>query len=266
VGNINVDLWQTFDFATLNAANLDANDNFATTGLWSVTNNHGTMTAGSEQLLPGTINTSLTDAAGSKGLTVDCNFNGGATIAAFNLAGTGGPGAKNILTFGFWIRMPAAWAGSFHEQDVIRIENVLGSKQLYVKASDHADAGNTTKFHIFNETDGYGPGVAVSAATWYWVTGSYDGSAISATGGKVKIYDTTGALVGAEQTTATIAQPATQVTFGPIVGNSGAFVGNMDLDDLLLDWTGHVYPLGPGAASAVVAASRAYEDIQRVRR
>jgi hypothetical protein len=250
MSNLIVDVWQDFDFATLNAANLDAHDHFATTGLWSViANTHGVMDAAAEQLLKGKINTSLDDISGTTGWSIDCNFAGGTSAINFTLVGTGGPGSKNVVSCAFWFRMPPAWAGSFREQDLIRLKNVLGQKQLYIKASDHGDVGGQPKMFLFNETDGYAVSDCIlTAGSFYFGTCYYGGLAVSDSL-KARVYDVSGVQVGSELVSPGIAQPVTDIDFGPIVGASGAFVGNLYLDDLLIDWTNHAWPLGPGTLS-----------------
>lgn len=257
MSNLIVDIWQDLDFATLSEANLNAHDHYGV-DLWSVAANvHGSMSNSGEKLLEGSINTSLNDGSGSHGFSIDCNFIGGGSYVSCILISVGGPGQQNQVSVGFWLQMPVGWDNSFSEQDVIRFENFVADRFVYVKASDANDVDATTKLHIYSTGVGYVyPGVTIIAGNWYWVTVIYDGSSEQADGGKMRVYDIDGNQVGVEQVTPTSANGCIAISFGPFVGATAAFTGNMYLDDLLIDWTNHSFPLGPGSSPSLPPSDR----------
>lgn len=243
-GNLTVDVWQDFDFVTLNTTNLDADDHYAPTGAWTISNAASLLTTSTsgEQLLKGTINT-LSDSGGTRGIAYDCNVSANPGYVDFAI-----PATQHVVSFGFWIQFPAAFVGTFTEHDVYVMPTTLGTRNYYVKLTD----ANQGSIKLFNQIDGYSAAINLSAATWYWVTGLYD-DANAATGMKVSVYDTSGVIVGAEKTRTTAADLGViDAQIGSLIGASGGttlFAGNLYWDDYLLDYTNHVYPLGPGTAS-----------------
>lgn len=238
MSNLTADLWQDFEFDVLDGASLDAHDHYGPSA-WSVNNTHGSMDVAGQMQVQGAIN-SLTD-SGTRGFGIDCNFVGGRTTA--NFAMLSGPGVKTHLSVGFYLKMPAGWNDSFREQDVIRLENLTGVRQIYVKAADGQFGDGVTRFHLHNETDGYSPGVQVTAGEKYWIVVEYDSTNIIA---RMRVYDQNNAQVGVEQTRVTSSSGVSGIIIGPLIGSTGAFVGKMFIDNFLVDWTDATYPLGPG--------------------
>lgn len=246
MANLAADLWLDCE-STIDATGFDTNDHVTQTGLWTVTNGHGTVGAGGSKTVPGTINAASD--TGTKGLILDCNFTGGGTFGTFNLTGTGGPGSKAAISCGFWFQMPTTWVGSFRECDMFRWRNVLGTNEPLLKASDKHDGTTAGTIYIHTVESGYqATDVIIAGNTWYWCTAKYTQNV----NGKARIYNgTTGAQVGSEQTVTAGNQPCTTFDFGNISGATGPFVGNMLFDNLLVDWTNAIYPLGPGSAAAL---------------
>lgn len=244
-GNLTVDMWQDFDFTgTIDAATLEAHDHYATTPAWTVSNASSllSMSTSGERLLQGTINT-LSDSGGTNGIAYNCNVSVNPGYVDFTI-----PGTQHVVSFGFWFQFPAAFVGTFTEHDIFVIPTTLGTRQYYVKLGD----ANQGFIRLFNQIDSYSAAINLSAATWYWITGLYD-DGNAASGMKVRVYDTSGVLVGAEKTRTTAADlGAIDAQIGSLIGASGGttlFAGNLYWDDLLVDYTNHVYPLGPGTAS-----------------
>lgn len=243
MSNLSADVWLDCEMATFDNAGCQANDHYNDGGTnpWTTVNGHGSMSASGQKTVAGTINNAAD--AGTKGLAIDCNFLGGGTYTNFNLhASFGGPGYKAAVSCGFWFQMPTAFRGAFKECDLFRFRNPLGDHEPLIKALD--DGSGKIFLHTVDES--YSPtDIVIATSTWYWATMKYTQSGNA----QMRVYDTTGAQVGSEQTRLANAQPCSTFDFGNISGATGAFAGNMYLDNLLIDWTTAAYPLGPGSAA-----------------
>jgi hypothetical protein len=237
--NLTVDVWEDFDIASLTTGNLDTNDH-ATGQTWTLTNPSSLLsvsTSGETPMLS-TVN-GQSGTGGTKGLSYNCNATG---IAGY--AQCAFPAAKNSVSFGFWFQYPASFNGTFTEHDILQVETTLGNKNVYIKLADGNLGTNIQSIHIFNPTDNYSPGIAVSPVTWYWISVQYLTN-IASTGMKVRVFNSVGTQVGIENTRGTAADSGVvNCKIGSQIGGA-AFVGTMYYDDLVIDYTNAVYPLGP---------------------
>lgn len=236
--DITVDLWQTFDFTTLDTTNLAANDH-ASVGTWSIANADSRLstTTDSEKLLPGTVNTSLDDSGGTRGLSYVLNgtdFQEGTVTYTFS-------SSKSAVSVGWWFKFPSGYVGSFEggQPDLITIEGGTAARALFVKLTD-ADQGQIT---LFTPEQGSSSPINVEPGTWYWITAYYG------TGGathKLRVYNTSGSLVGSEQTRTGSTQLADFATFGNLIGDESGVTGAaFEFDDLVMDWSSATFPIGP---------------------
>lgn len=225
-------IWETLDFSSLSTTNLSNNDG-GTACTWSITGAANlSMNAAAERALSGTTNGG-SDASGTYGMRYNTGANNSAGYIECNFT------AANTVVIGFWWQFPANFVGSYTEHDIATMYTTLGNKNVYIKAAD----SNQVKLHIFNPTDGYSTGVNVSPATWYFLTVEYLNN--NASGMKLRIYDTTGSLVGTEQTRSTASDSGVyNVTLGSFIGGN-PFTGYMYYDDLLISFSSSDYPYLP---------------------
>jgi hypothetical protein len=244
-GNLVVDVWEDFDFTTLSVANLGADDHTSAC-TWTITDasSRFSMATNAERLLQGTIN-GLSDSGGTRGLSYDTNIadTTGLVTCAFS--------NRTNVSFGFWWFAPSGIAGSFGEHDIFAMETDLGTDDPFLKYADQEQGtGTGVRLHIFCPLQGYTTGVrldTVALDTFYWVTVIWTQN--TANGFKMRVYDVNGTLIGAEQLRNTPASDnLINMQIGTVIGGP-QFVGSLRYDDLLADWTNHVFPIGPGVAS-----------------
>lgn len=233
--NIVANIWQTFEFDTLSAANLDANDGLTGSGSWSVVGSGAfSINPASEQTTPGTIN-SMPD-SGSRGLVHNGSSGGDARVLwSFNSASR--PGA---ISFGFWFKVGSAFTGSYDEHDIFVARRNLGGTNYYVKLSDN----DGPRIFLFAENHDYSPGINISTETWYWITGKW----VLNSDLSLRVYDDSGNQVGAQQryTGSTITDKIIHFAVGSWIGpTDGNTQGVLRFDDFVVDWTDATYPLGP---------------------
>lgn len=248
MADITVDLWQDFEFATLNTTNLAANDH-VTGGTWTITdpNSRLSTSTSAEKVSPGTFSGN-SDASGARGLRYESPVDFQEGIVTYEYAST-----HATVSFGFWFKFPAEYVGSFEggQPDIIYVENALGTNELYVKLWDDG----SSHLVLFTAEAGYSTNVNVSPDTWYWITVKYS------TTHTMRVYDEAGAQVGTEKTRTGSAQVSTQASLGNLIGDEGGG-GPFDYDDWVMDWTDATFPLGPPAASG---ASPKYVSVQSQR-
>lgn len=238
--NIVADVWLDMELAALDLTNLDAHDHYAPTGSWTINNGAGTpMSFGaSPKALLSTIGGSA-DSPDVSGLRYNCNFSGIGGFLDFGFTG-----AKLDVSFGFWHRFPVGFNGSFTEHDILTVATQLGNKNIYIKLADGNVGSNIQSIHIFNPVDSYSAGIVVATNTWYWVNVIYNNN-IAGTGMKLRVYDQTGVQVGVENSRGTVADlGCIHCQWGSLIGGN-PFIGNLEFDDLVIDWTNHVFPFGP---------------------
>jgi len=240
VYGITADLWQTFEFDTLNAASLEAND-YCSEGSWTVSNSASRLTIATlgELAAPDTIN-GITD-SGTRGLGYT---NSGSSFQPGYVRYTFATGKSTGLSMGFWFYPASGMVGSFAEHDILALYINVGSDDVFIKANDFAD-GTNLDFFLHNSTAYSTNKITITAANlnkWHWITAQWKPGA----SWKFRIYNTIGGQVGAvtHQTT-----PSTNniefILVGSFIGASGAGEsGTFYFDDLVLDWTDQTFPLG----------------------
>lgn len=242
MADITVDLWQTFDFTTLDTTNLAANDNTAV-GTWTVTNPDTTLatSASGEKISTGLINGN-SDAGGTRGLsfTPPTPSSDNVTIDyEYDVE-------KDEVSFGFWYKFPAAFIGSDDEHDILYVENALGENELYVKHTDHggpAGGGNGDLF-LYTGEDEYSSRIVISDRPdeWLWITAKLEVGGLH----RLRVFDEDGNQIGSEQTrTAHLSEPYHTAHLGSAVGALQGHSGSLYFDDWVMDWTDATFPLGP---------------------
>lgn len=220
VGNMVAGLWQTFEFATVTVGNLAANDNNAS-AVWTIVGTTPTTSATGERATISTVNS--TADTGTLGLAVDNN--------------TGGSLKLDLLTYpttqsvGFWVKT-APTNGTYNPIYSLGETGGEGSSICYVRCTNTA---GTLSFTLTGSTTS--AGVTVSSGTFYWLT-----LKIVKTGTcLLRVYDTTGSLVGSEQS-------VTGNTFNSFyhgIGGGGTSIGTTYYDDLVIDYATAAFPFGP---------------------
>lgn len=237
--NITADVWQDFNFTTLNTTNLDSNDHFATTGRWSITNPSSLLATSTtaEKALLSTVN-GQTTAGGTRGITYNCNASGVAGFCQFNHVS-----AKLNVSYGFWFKFDSGFVSTFTEHDILTVQTTLGNKNIYIKAADGNVGSGIQSIHIFNPADSYSAGIIVVPNTWYWVNVSYADN--NASGMKLRVFNDVGTQVGIENTRSTDADSGViNAVIGSLIGGN-PFVGTLFFDNFIIDETNARYPFGP---------------------
>lgn len=233
-GGITVDLWQNFAFATLTVPNLAANDH-ATGGTWTIVDDDAQLSVdvGADKVSTGLINGEA-DASG-RGFRYNQTLGVVGTPATIRYEL---PTPDATISFGFWFRFGPSFVGGFEggNPDIIHLEpNVGDGTGYYVKLTDN----NQARFQLFTPASGFSSNINAAPDTWYWLTGLFG------TTHRLSVYSEAGALLG-EVTRPGTADAVEEVRWGSLVGqerdtNEDPF----EWDDLVLDWTNAVYPLGP---------------------
>lgn len=238
MADITVDLWQDFDFTTLDTTNLGTNDH-ATGGTWTITdpNSRLSTSTSAEKISTGLISGN-SDSGGTRGLRYDSPADFNAGVVAYEYAST-----HTTISFGFWFRFPAEYVGTFEggQPDILYVENALGTNELYVKLTDN----NQGQLILFTAEAGGSTTIDVEPDTWYWITAKYS------TTHSLRVYDVDGTQVGAEKTRTGSAQASTIASLGNLIGDEGGG-GPFDYDDWVMDWTSATFPLGPPLATGTV--------------
>jgi hypothetical protein len=238
-GNLVVDLWQTFEFDTLNVANLDAHDGVSGQGAWSIVDASRAFSIGpaAENKTEGTIN-GMPD-FGSRGLLDDGSKSGDMRVRwDFNSASR-----PLAMSFGFWFKVDDEFVGSYDEHDIIVVRRAMSSTNLYLKLTDDEQA----RIHIFCESRGYSAPILISPNTWYWVTGWWKLPDMAMA---FRVYNVAREQVGSEQriNASPVNDRIGYFSVGSHIGpTDGDTTGFLYFDDVMADWTDATYPLGPGA-------------------
>lgn len=243
MADITADLWQDFDFTTLNTTNLAANDH-ASVGTWTITDPDtrlSTSTSG-EKISTGLISGN-SDSGGTRGMAMVAPTAGDNTHITYEFSED-----KATVSFGFWYMFPADFIGSDDEHDILYVENAFGENELYVKQTDHTGRGG--HLYLYSGEAGYSTAIQIGGSpdTWFWVTARLE------TGGsnRLRVYDASGVQVGSEQTrTAHATEPSYQVSLGSAVGALAGHTGSVYFDDFVMDWADATFPLGPPLAAEV---------------
>jgi hypothetical protein len=238
--DITVDLWQDFDFTTLDETNLAAHDH-ASVGTWTIDDpesNFSTSTSG-EKLSDGTFSGN-DDSGGTHGLAMTAPNPADNTVIIYEFSAD-----KSSCSYGFWYKFPAGFIGSDDEHDILYVENNFGSNELYVKQTDHSGRGG--HLYLYTGESGYSTAIQIGSMDdeWIWITAQHN------TGGagsphRLRAYTADGTQIGSEQTLASHAtEPSFQASLGSGVGALQGYTGTHYFDDWIMDWTDATFPLGP---------------------
>lgn len=244
----NVDIHQTFNFATLNDANLAANDN-GNIGTWTVDDVESdlSMSTSAEMSYTGLINGN-SDSGGSHGLamtTPAATFNDTVVKLEFTVE-------QETCVYGWLYQFPAGFVGSDEEHDLLYVQNNFGTQQLYVKHTDHDGGGSPSDLFLYTGEAGYSSPIDISglSGTPLWIT------ALHQTGGagsphRLRVYNpVTGAQIGSEQTrTSHASEPSHTVNLGSAVGPLQGHTGSVYFDDFVIDCSSPQWPMLPPIAT-----------------
>lgn len=222
--NTTADLWQTFEFTDPTVANLTANDN-TSTGTWLTNDNTvliSTSTTGERALL-GTVNGSA-DTGHTRGLLKSHTANDTANVQ-FDLGGS----AVATISAGVWFKFVGPTPNV--NKTIFDFSNSGG--EIIEVAME-----GTTKMVGFS--GGSNNGVALVSGNFYWITAKVTQNATS----YVRVYDTTGALVGTEVSATAGNQTIRYISLGDTLNETADNSILTYWDDFVLDWTDATYPLG----------------------
>lgn len=218
--SLTADLWQTFEFDTLDATALASNDG-ASGGTWSVSDAGSKLSTSvsGERAMTSAVN-GVSD-TGTRGLA---RALGGGVTAQVDYAFSA---AKNGFSAGLWVKTVAL--GSFS----------LGWQVL--AWGDTQGGGGFAKVLAQMRNQGTGAAelasVGITEGNWYFLAVKFARNAAST----ASVYDTTGALVGTHSFTGF----DSDATFIRLGGTADSHAVTGYVDDLLIDWTDSTDPLGP---------------------
>lgn len=228
--NVTVDMWQTFEFTNPTTANLDANDN-TSTGAW-ITNDSSlliSISTSGERALFGTINGS-TDTGHTRGLLKSYTANDFAYVQ-YDL---GAGNTKSTISVGAWVK----YVGTTLNVDKTLFEVASASTVVASVVIRGNLIGPAKRVGFLNGTD---TTTALTSDVFYWVTAQITRNGTC----YVKVYDTTGTLVGTEATVTGADQAIRYVSLGKITSDTADNSVLVYWDDFVIDWTDATYPLGP---------------------
>ncbi len=225
--NYVVNLWQTFEFTNPTIVNLEANDNNAV-GAW-LTNDASllitTSTTGENGLL------SLVNGSSDSGHTRGLSKSHTANDFSYVQFDLGAGNTKANISVGSWFKF------------VGPTPNVAKRIFTFDYASGtvlNVDMLGTTKCVGFT-SGANSNGVALVSGNFYWITAQINQNATS----YVRVYDSTGTIVGSESTRTAANQAVRYVSLGSTVTETADNSIVVYWDDLVIDWTTFTYPLGP---------------------
>jgi uncharacterized protein YjdB len=239
-----VDLWQTFDFPTLNATDLAAHAH-TTLGSWNIDNVFGdasTSNAG-ENTAPAVFN-GISDSGGSEGLAYANNgaeYRHGTVQYVFDTP-------KKSFTTGFWLYVPSGMTGFYGEHDILCINTVYSGTDTYLKIGDPTGSEMRLRSFIFytsNNTGIYSTAyVALPQDAWYWIAVDYrNNDRVVA-----DVYDASLAFVGSVNHASDGATPNDEIVgmwIGSLIGASeDGMSGTLYWDDWVINWTNPKHPIG----------------------
>jgi hypothetical protein len=225
-GGITADVWEDFEFSTLDASSLAAHDH-TSTGSWTVsaTTNLALNTSG-ERATTSQIN-SATD-AGTNGLIRYYN------VASSDYIRYSAGSALGNTSFGFWYYLPT-------------LGNAKAVYLLKIMDPAFADVGVEVAFY---DNNGSNCKVLIGASTgtnvftqnaWYWLTGKIVKNSTS----YLSVYNSSGTRVETDLTVTAANKDPSYFYLGGNSANSAGMSGAGYFDDFVLDWTDATYPLGP---------------------
>ena len=238
-----VDMWQTFDFPTLNTTNLAANAH-TTLGSWNIDNDGDASTSTSgEKTAPAVFN-GVSDSAGSEGLAYENNgtaYRHGTVQYVFDTY-------KTSFTTGFWLYVPSGMTGLYGEHDVLCISTVNSGTDTYLKLGDPTGTEMRLRSFIFytsNNTGYYSTEyVTLPQNAWYWIAVDYRNNDTVV----VDVYDSSLAFVGSVNHASDGATPDDEIFgmwIGSLIGASeSGMSGTIYWDDWVINWTNPKHPIG----------------------
>lgn len=224
-GDITVQLWQTFEGA-LDASGLAANDNHAS-ATWTVTGDGKTVETVAERATVSTVNT-VAD-SGTQGLqVVNSTGTGSVRVDTTNYATT--------QSVGFWFRVTAL-TDSTYAVGYAAGEGILSGTAIITLRMSRSGSAYTILLHQPTTPADSGT-VSVSIDTWYWISIKVvrNGTCL------LRVYDTSSALVGSEQS---LAGSDYNFWYHYFPGASGSATGNYYIDDFVINNDTAPFPLGP---------------------
>jgi hypothetical protein len=239
-----VDMWQTFDFPTLNTANLAANAH-TTLGSWSIVNAGDASTSNSgEKIAPAVFN-GVGDTAGSAGLAYENNgtaYRPGTVQYVFDTH-------KKSFTTGFWLYVPSGMTGADdNEHDVLSINTFYSGTDTYLKLMNIGVSEMILKSFIYYadiQAGFYSSGhVSLQQNAWYWIAVDYRNNDTVV----FDVYDASLAFVGSVDHASDGATPDDEIIgmwIGSLIGASeNGMSGTMYWDDWVINWTNPKHPIG----------------------
>jgi hypothetical protein len=239
-----VDMWQTFDFPTLNTANLAANAH-TTLGSWNMVNDGDASTSNSgEKTAPAVFN-GVSDSAGSEGLAYENNgteYRPGTVQYVFDTR-------KKSFTTGFWLYVPSGMTGNDdNEHDVLSINTFYSGTDTYLKLMNIGVSEMILKSFIYYvdiQVGYYSTGyVSLPQNAWYWIAVDYRNNDTVI----FDVYDASLAFVGSVNHASDGATPDDEIIgmwIGSLIGASEAGMsGTLYWDDWVINWTNPKHPIG----------------------
>jgi hypothetical protein len=236
-----VDMWQTFDFPTLNTANLAANAH-TTLGSWYIVNDGDASTSNSgEKTAPAVFN-GVSDSTGSEGLAYANNgtdYRPGTVQYVFDTP-------KKSLTTGFWLYVPSGITGFWGEHDILCINTVSSGIDTYLKLGDPTGSEMRLRLFIYDyDSNGYSTEyVVLPQNAWYWIAVDYRNNDTVV----VDVYDAGLAFVGSVNHAPDGATPNDEIVgmwIGSLIGASeSGMSGTIYWDDWVINWTDPKHPIG----------------------
>lgn len=224
VPDITAQVWQTFDFATLSGANLNANDH-TSDGTWPTPTDTGTALSMSTSGVKALVSTvgGVSTGGGTYGLAMD--FGG---VAASYVQYNPTSYAANPISYLGAIFLPTLASDGdveiFYAYDVGRV--------LYQKN------GSTYTLRL-NSSAGSSSAITVTANAWSYLSLLFQRNSTC----RIRVFNAAGVAVGSEQTIT----GSNNAQSNPIFGNTNAHVANAGIF-YYSNWcinTSGTYPLGP---------------------
>lgn len=220
VGDITVDLHQTFEFATVDQTSLEANDNNVA-AVWSVIGTPPTTNVSAEKATISDVN-GVSD-AGTLGLVVDNDVGGTPRLDLFTY-----PDTQSV---GFWVKT-APTNNTYVPIYSVGEGGGESSSICYVRCTNTSSVLAFTITGTTTSSD-----VVVSTGTWYWITVRFTKNGDC----KLRVYNDSGSLVGSEQT-------VTGNNLNPYyhgLGGAGTSAISSLFDDFVVNYSTAPFPLGP---------------------
>jgi hypothetical protein len=231
---LTVDVWQNFEFDTLNTTNLDANDHYATTGRWSITDGSTRLamtSSGVKNLISLVGTTADTGASDAYGMSYNAQSDDASAYILFTFVSP-----PTTFTTGFWYKTPASFPNWNHGWDILDL------RTAGTTAHRITNVGEISGYQELSYGGGSGQHYQVTAGTWYYVALKYVRNASST----FQIFNSTGTSVFSYTFTG-LDDNIVGVRYG---GSDCSIVdGGINItvyiDDILISFDGSAWPIGP---------------------